>query len=145
MADNKLVAEVRTNFGKGAARKFRAAGKTPAVIYGHGSEPRHITLPAHEIALVLRHKNALIDLDIAGSAINPVRMVVKVMPSWALERWVAVLFKALIELWSPFSPRSTRDSSSARSRLTRENSEATKNPVPMVRTAATASSSKSFT
>ena len=67
MADNKLVAEVRTNFGKGAARKFRASGKTPAVIYGHGSDPRHITLPAHEIALVLRHKNALIDLDIAGT------------------------------------------------------------------------------
>ena len=67
MAENKLVAEVRTNFGKGAARKFRAAGKTPAVIYGHGSDPRHITLPAHEIALVLRHKNALIDLDIAGT------------------------------------------------------------------------------
>jgi large subunit ribosomal protein L25 len=67
MADNKLVAELRTNFGKGAARKLRAAGKTPAVIYGHGSDPRHITLPAHEIALVLRHKNALIDLDIAGS------------------------------------------------------------------------------
>lgn len=67
MSENKLVAEVRTSFGKGAARKLRAAGKTPAVIYGHGSEPRHITLPAHEIALVLRHKNALIDLDIAGS------------------------------------------------------------------------------
>ena len=67
MAENKLVAEVRTNFCKGAARKFRAAGKTPAVIYGHGSDPRHITLPAHEIALVLRHKNALIDLDIAGT------------------------------------------------------------------------------
>ena len=67
MAENKLVAEVRTNFGKGAARKFRAAGKTPAVIYGHGSDPRHITLTAHEIALVLRHKNALIDLDIAGT------------------------------------------------------------------------------
>ena len=67
MAENKLVAEHRTNFGKGAARKLRAAGKTPAVIYGHGSDPRHITLPAHEIALVLRHKNALIDLDIAGS------------------------------------------------------------------------------
>ena len=67
MAENKLVAEVRTNFGKGAARKFRAAGKTPAVIYGHGSDPMHTTLPAHEIALVLRHKNALIDLDIAGT------------------------------------------------------------------------------
>ena len=62
----KLIAETRTSFGKGAARKSRAAGRTPAVIYGHGSEPRHITLPAHEVARVLRHKNALIDLTIEG-------------------------------------------------------------------------------
>lgn len=62
----KIVAEVRNSFGKGAARKARAAGRTPAVIYGHGTEPRHITLPAHEIALVLRHKNALLDLTIEG-------------------------------------------------------------------------------
>ena len=62
----KLVGEVRDSFGKGASRKFRAAGRTPAVIYGHGSEPRHITLPAHEVALVLRHKNAVIDLTIDG-------------------------------------------------------------------------------
>ena len=62
----KLNGEVRSTFGKGAARKFRAAGQTPAVIYGHGTEPRHITLPAHEVALVLRHKNAIIDLNISG-------------------------------------------------------------------------------
>ena len=62
----KVAAQVRNSFGKGAARKFRAAGRTPAVIYGHGSEPRHITLPAHEVALVLRHKNAVIDLKIEG-------------------------------------------------------------------------------
>jgi len=66
MSENKIIAELRTSFGKGAARKDRAKGRTPAVIYGHGSEPRHITLPAHEIALVLRHKNAIIDLDING-------------------------------------------------------------------------------
>ena len=66
MSENRLVGTTRTSFGKGAARKDRAAGRTPAVIYGHGSEPRHITLPAHEIALVLRHKNAIIDLDIDG-------------------------------------------------------------------------------
>jgi large subunit ribosomal protein L25 len=66
MSENKLVGEFRTTFGKGSARKARAAGKTPAVIYGHGSEPRHITLPAHEIALVLRHKNAIIELDLNG-------------------------------------------------------------------------------
>ena len=62
-----IVGEVRSTFGKGASRKFRAAGKTPAVIYGHGSEPRHITVPAHEIALILRTKNAILDLEIAGA------------------------------------------------------------------------------
>jgi large subunit ribosomal protein L25 len=66
MAANKLKGELRTKFGKGAARKERAIGKTPAVIYGHGSDPRHITLPAHEIALVLRHKNAIIELELDG-------------------------------------------------------------------------------
>jgi len=62
----KLVGTVRTKFGKGASRQARAAGQTPAVIYGHGSEPRHITVPAHEVALILRHKNAVIDLTING-------------------------------------------------------------------------------
>jgi len=66
MSVNKLVGEMRTSFGKGAARKARAAGRTPAVIYGHGSAPRHITVPAHEVALILRHKNAIIELDLNG-------------------------------------------------------------------------------
>ncbi len=66
MSEATMVAELRTSFGKGAARKSRAAGRTPAVIYGHGSEPRHITLPARELARVLRHKNAVIDLLIDG-------------------------------------------------------------------------------
>ena len=66
MSEATIVAENRISFGKGAARKFRAAGRTPAVIYGHGTEPRHITLPAHELALALRHKNAVIDLKIDG-------------------------------------------------------------------------------
>jgi large subunit ribosomal protein L25 len=64
----KVKAELRTKFGKGAARQARAAGRTPAVIYGHGTDPIHVTLPAHEIALVLRHKNALLDLDINGKS-----------------------------------------------------------------------------
>ena len=62
----KVAAQVRNSFGKGAARKFRAAGRTPAVIYGHGTDPVHITVDAHEIALVLRHKNAVLELDIEG-------------------------------------------------------------------------------
>jgi len=65
--DNKLAAEVRTEFGKGAARRIRAAGKIPAVLYGHGTEPQHLTLPGHELSLIVRKANAVIDLDIAGT------------------------------------------------------------------------------
>ncbi|PPL15815.1 50S ribosomal protein L25/general stress protein Ctc [Microterricola pindariensis] len=65
---DKVVAEVRESFGKGAARKIRAVGKIPAVIYGHGTEPQHVTLPAHQIGLILRKTNALLDLDIAGKS-----------------------------------------------------------------------------
>ena len=64
--DNKVVAEVREQFGKGAARKIRAAGKIPAVIYGHGTEPKHVALPGHQVTLLIRRANALLDLDIAG-------------------------------------------------------------------------------
>ena len=66
--DNKVVAELREQFGKGAARKIRAAGKIPAVIYGHGTEPKHITLPAHQVGLLLRKANAILELDIAGTS-----------------------------------------------------------------------------
>ena len=66
MSEIKIVATLRENFGKGAARKLRATHQTPAVIYGHGHATRHISLPAHEIALALRHKNALLELSIEG-------------------------------------------------------------------------------
>ena len=71
MADNSnnhLVAEVRTSFGKGAARKIRALNKIPAVIYGHGTEPQHVTLPGHEVALIIRKSNQVLELDIAGKS-----------------------------------------------------------------------------
>jgi len=63
---NHLVTESRTTFGKGVARKIRATGKIPAVIYGHGTEPQHVTLPAHETALILRKSNQVLELDIDG-------------------------------------------------------------------------------
>ena len=69
MADNNsnhLVTELRDTFGKGVARKIRAAGKIPAVIYGHGTEPQHVTLPGHETALILRKSNQVLELDIQG-------------------------------------------------------------------------------
>jgi large subunit ribosomal protein L25 len=71
MADNSnnhLVAELRTSFGKGAARKIRALNKIPAVIYGHGTEPQHVTLPGHEVALIIRKSNQVLELDIAGKS-----------------------------------------------------------------------------
>lgn len=67
-SDNKLSVEVRTEFGKGFARRLRAAGKIPAVIYGHGTEPQHVALPAHETALIIRKANQVLDLQIAGKS-----------------------------------------------------------------------------
>ncbi|MCX4652882.1 50S ribosomal protein L25/general stress protein Ctc [Streptomyces microflavus] len=66
MAEIKLAAEVRTEFGKGAARRARRANQVPAVIYGHGAESVHITLPGHELQLALRTANVLIGLEIDG-------------------------------------------------------------------------------
>lgn len=64
---NKVVAELRTSFGKGAARKIRAQDKIPAVLYGHGTEPQHVTLPGHQVLLLTRKANAILELDIDGT------------------------------------------------------------------------------
>jgi large subunit ribosomal protein L25 len=68
VAEVHLSAEVRTEFGKGGARRTRRAGKIPAVIYGHGADPRHVSLPDREFANAIRHggHNVLITLDIEG-------------------------------------------------------------------------------
>lgn len=68
MAEVKLTAEMRTEFGKGAARRIRRADKVPAVLYGHGTDPIHITLPGHETQLALRSSNALLSVDVDGTA-----------------------------------------------------------------------------
>jgi large subunit ribosomal protein L25 len=67
-AVNKLSASVRETTGKGASRRARREGKIPAVLYGHGSDPRHLELLAHDFAALLRHSgtNAVLTLDIAG-------------------------------------------------------------------------------
>ncbi|MDT3330933.1 MULTISPECIES: 50S ribosomal protein L25/general stress protein Ctc [Microbacterium] len=64
--DTKVVAELREQFGKGFARRLRAAGKIPAVIYGHGTDPVHVALPGHQVALLIRRANALLELEIDG-------------------------------------------------------------------------------
>jgi len=64
----KIKAETRTEFGKGAARRIRRENKVPAVIYGHGNDPIHVTLPGHDTMMALKHggANALLELDIEG-------------------------------------------------------------------------------
>lgn len=66
MSDHKLVAEKRTQFGKGAARKIRRDHKIPAVMYGHGTEPVHITLPGHDAMMALKVPNALLTIVVDG-------------------------------------------------------------------------------
>ena len=68
MPEVKLTAETRTEFGKGAARRIRRAAKIPAVLYGHGTEPVHITLPGHETLLALRTNNALLSIEVDGTS-----------------------------------------------------------------------------
>jgi large subunit ribosomal protein L25 len=82
----KIAAEARTSFGKGAARKLRAAGRIPAVIYGHGTDPVHISLPAHETGLIIRRANAVFDLALPSGPLmalvkdvqrDPVRQIIE--------------------------------------------------------------------
>ena len=68
MPEVKLTAELRTEFGKGAARRIRRADKVPAVLYGHGTDPIHISLPGHETLLALRAANALLSIDVNGDS-----------------------------------------------------------------------------
>ncbi len=66
MSEVRIVAEPRTEFGKGAARRVRRADKVPAVLYGHGEPPRHVSLPGHELMLALKSDaNVLLTLETA--------------------------------------------------------------------------------
>lgn len=64
--DLTLAAEKRTEFGKGAARRARAAHKIPAVLYGHGADPLHVLLPGHDTMMAVKHSNALLTIDVDG-------------------------------------------------------------------------------
>ncbi|MYW69188.1 50S ribosomal protein L25/general stress protein Ctc [Streptomyces sp. SID8379] len=66
MSEVKLAAETRSEFGKGAARRIRRESKVPGVVYGHGGDPIHITLPGHELLLALRTPNVLLSLELEG-------------------------------------------------------------------------------
>ena len=68
MSEYQIKAEARTEFGKGAARRIRRADKIPAVIYGHGNDPIHVTLPGHATMMAIRHggANAVLTIEIDG-------------------------------------------------------------------------------
>ncbi|MDT0545840.1 MULTISPECIES: 50S ribosomal protein L25/general stress protein Ctc [Streptomyces] len=66
MAEVKISAKNRTEFGKGAARRARREGLVPGVVYGHGSEPVHVNLPGHDLMLALKTPNVLLSLDVEG-------------------------------------------------------------------------------
>jgi large subunit ribosomal protein L25 len=68
VAEVRIAAEPRTEFGKGAARRVRRANKVPAVLYGHGAEVRHISLPGHELMLALKVQNALLTIELDGAS-----------------------------------------------------------------------------
>ncbi|MBZ5734401.1 50S ribosomal protein L25/general stress protein Ctc [Nocardioides sp. TRM66260-LWL] len=97
MSAEKITAETRTEFGKGAARRIRRENKVPAVVYGHGSEPVHLTLPGHETMMALKHggANALLELVIDGKAqlaltkqvqVDPIRRVLEHIDFVAVKR-----------------------------------------------------------
>ena len=97
MAAEKIKAEKRTEFGKGAARRIRRADKVPAVVYGHGNDPVHLTLPGHDTMMALKHggANALLELDIDGEEqlaltkdvqIDPIRRVIEHLDFVAVRR-----------------------------------------------------------
>jgi large subunit ribosomal protein L25 len=66
VSEVKISAEPRTEFGKGGARRTRRAGKVPAVVYGHGENPKHIALPAREFAAAIRHGGANTVFELQG-------------------------------------------------------------------------------
>jgi large subunit ribosomal protein L25 len=69
VSEVRIAAEPRTEFGKGPARRERRAGRVPAVLYGHGGDPRHLSLPGHDVLLALRTANVLIRVDgLAGGS-----------------------------------------------------------------------------
>ncbi|WP_043262763.1 50S ribosomal protein L25/general stress protein Ctc [Streptomyces sp. CT34] len=68
MAEVKLAAGLRTDFGKGAARRLRRDGMVPGVVYGHGAEPKHVAIDSHALMMALKTPNALIRLDIDGKS-----------------------------------------------------------------------------
>ena len=114
-APEKIAAEPRTEFGKGAARRIRREDKIPAVIYGHGNDPIHVILPGHQTMMALKHggANALLALDIDGSEqlaltkdvqVDPIRRVIEHLDFVAVKRGEKVVVDVPIHVVGDAAP-----------------------------------------
>jgi large subunit ribosomal protein L25 len=114
-APEKIAAEPRTEFGKGAARRIRRDDKIPAVIYGHGNEPVHVILPGHQTMMALKHggANALLSLDVDGSEqlaltkdiqVDPIRRVIEHLDFVAVKRGEKVVVDVPIHVVGDAAP-----------------------------------------
>ena len=114
-APEKIAAEPRTEFGKGAARRIRREDKIPAVIYGHGNEPVHVILPGHQTMMALKHggANALLSLDVDGSEqlaltkdiqVDPIRRVIEHLDFVAVTRGEKVTVDVPIHVTGQAAP-----------------------------------------
>ncbi len=80
MAETKLVATTRTEFGKGAARRLRRAHQIPAVLYGHGTDPVHVALPGHQVMMAVKRTNALFEIELDGKTTLALAKDVQIEP-----------------------------------------------------------------
>ena len=117
-SNNKISADARNSFGKGAARKLRVLGKIPAVIYGHGTEPVHVALPAHEIGLLLRRANAVLELDVEGTTHltlvkdvqkDPVRQIIEHLDLIVIRKGEKVQVEVAVHVVGETAPGTTAD------------------------------------
>jgi large subunit ribosomal protein L25 len=111
----KITAEKRTEFGKGAARRIRREHKIPAVVYGHGNDPIHLSLPGHDTMMALKHggANALLELDIDGDSqlaltkqvqIDPIRRVLEHIDFVAVRRGEKVTVDVPVHVFGAAAP-----------------------------------------
>jgi large subunit ribosomal protein L25 len=112
---NQLKVALRTETGKGASRRARREGKIPAVLYGHGLDSRHLELPGHDYAAVLRHAgtNAVLTLDIEGNEelaltkaldIHPIRRTIQHADLVVVRRGQKVVVEVNVEVEGDAAP-----------------------------------------
>lgn len=117
MAQARIDAETRTEFGKGAARRTRRAGRIPAVLYGHGTDPQHLSLPSLEFARVVREqgRNAVVEINVDGSqqlaltktvVVHPIRPYIEHVDLLVIRRGEKVVVEIPVHVTGDAEPSS---------------------------------------